>query len=358
MGEGQYNFSDKIKFAEIIVGGNLKKYILDSKGTLFYEKDGPININEWGVYAQATKKLFSERLVLAASGRFDKNENFKGKLTPRVTALVNIAEGHNLRFSYQTAYKFPTTQQQWIRLDVGTVVLLGGLPWIQEVMKNNEYPTYVYDPPAPSTPYNYKTLKPESMQSFEMGYKALINKNLLIDMYAYFGKYTDFLGRIVLVQPTTMNRPFSVVVNSDAKVNTWGAGIGFDYKMQGNYFSYFNVYTDNLTNVPSGFMAGFNTPKYRLNAGFGNSGMGKKKRIGYSINLHWQDDFYSEGSGLADGTVKAYTTLDAQVNYKLPKIKSMIKIGGTNLTNKFYQTGFGNPYIGGMYYVSLAYNIL
>ena len=125
MGEGQYNFSDKIKFAEVIIGGNVKKYILDSEGTLFIDKIGsPIKINEWGIYAQVTKKLFSEKLVLGVSGRYDKNENFEGKFTPRFTALIKIAEGHNLRFSYQTAYKFPTTQQQWIKLNVGNVVLL------------------------------------------------------------------------------------------------------------------------------------------------------------------------------------------------------------------------------------------
>jgi outer membrane receptor for ferric coprogen and ferric-rhodotorulic acid len=197
------------------------------------------------------------------------------------------------------------------------------------------------------------------MKSFEAGYKGYINKKLLIDMYAYFGKYTNFLGRIVLIQPTVPNsKPFSIVTNSETEVNTWGAGIGFDYKMTKNYFSFFNAYTDNLTDVPTGFQAGFSTPKYRLNAGFGNSGLGKKKNIGFNINLRWQDDFYWESGGLADGTVKAYTTLDAQVNYKLPKIKSMIKLGGTNITNKFYQTGFGNPYIGGMYYVSFGYNIL
>ncbi len=219
-------------------------------------------------------------------------------------------------------------------------------------------PTYVYNPPAAPAPFVYKDLKPESMRSFEAGYKSIINKKLLVDLYAYFGKYTDFLGRIVLVQPTTTHKPYSVVVNSDNEVNTWGAGIGFDYKMAKNFFSSFNAYTDNLTNIPTGFMAGFNTPKYRVNAGFGNSGLGKTKRTGFSINLRWQDKFFWEGAGLADGNVKAYSTLDAQVNYKFPKIKSMIKLGGTNITNKFYQTGFGNPYIGGMYYVSFAYNVL
>ena len=357
MGEGQYNFADKIKFADVIVGGNVKEYTLSSKGTVFIDTSGSLKINEWGAYAQATKKLLKERLVLSASGRYDKNQNFTGRLTPRFTALVKIAKDNNLRLSYQTAYKFPTTQQQWIRLDVGNVMLLGGLPWVKDYMKVNEFPTYVYNPGQP-TPFEYKELKPESLRSFEIGYKSLIKDKLLIDMYAYFGKYTDFLGRIVVVQPTRGIKPFSIVVNSDNEVNTWGAGLGLDYKMVRNYFCFFNTYTDNLTNVPSGFEADFNTPKYRVNAGFGNSGFGKSQRIGFSMNLRWQDSFFWEGGGFADGNVKAYTTLDAQVNYKLPKINSMIKVGGTNVTNKFYQTGFGNPYIGGMYYATFAYNVV
>ncbi len=359
MSEAQYNLSDKVKFADVIIGGNVKKYILDSKGTLFIDTLNAIKINEWGVYTQVTKKLFDDKLSLGFAGRFDKNENFKGKFTPRVSAVISVAKNHNIRASYQTAYKFPTTQQQWIRLNEGNVTLLGGIPWVNDFMNVKTRPTFVFDPSnPPGAPYTYQELKPESMKSFEFGYKGLVNNKLLIDMYAYFGKYTNFLGRIVLVQPSNNNKLYSVVTNSDTEVKTWGAGIGFDYKMAKNFFSFFNAYTDNLTDVPSGFQAGFSTPKYRFNAGFGNSGLGKKERIGFNINLRWQDDFYWESGGLADGTVKAYTTLDAQVNYKCPKIRSMIKLGGTNITNNYYQTGFGNPYIGGMYYLSFAYNIL
>jgi outer membrane receptor protein involved in Fe transport len=358
MGEGQYDLSDKIKFADVIIGANVKKYILNSDNTLFYEPDGPIKINEWGAYAQAAKKLFDEKLTLTLAGRYDKNENFDGKFTPRVTGLINVAKNNNIRLSYQTAYKFPTTQYQWIRLNLGNVTLLGGLPWIDDFMSVKTYPTYVYNPPAPSTPYTYKKLKPESMSSFEIGYKGSYNKKFLLDMYVYFGKYTDFTGRILLIQPTNGNKLYSIITNSETEIKAWGAGIGFDYDMAKNFFSSFNAYTDNLTNVPTGFLSGFNTPKYRINAGFGNKGFGKNDRLGFSVNFRWQDDFFWEGGGLADGTVPAYTTLDAQVNYKLPKIKSMIKIGGTNITNNYYRTGFGNPYIGGMYYVSFGYNIL
>ena len=358
--EGQYSFADKIKFAEVIVGGNIKNYILNSHGTIFIDTAGALKINEWGGYAQITKKLLKDKLTLSASGRFDKNENFKGKLTPRVTALFEVAKNHNIRVSYQTAYRFPTTQNQWIKLDIGNAILLGGLPWIKDYMKTESNATFIINPATgQTTPYIYKEFKPESIGSFELGYKSLINKKLLIDAYVYFGQYTNFLGRILLIQPpNVVNKPFSIVVNSETKVKTWGMGIGFDYKLQKNYFLFLNTYTDNLTNVASGFDAGFNTPKYRVNAGFGNNGLGKQKNIGFNINFRWQDSFKWEGAGFADGIVKKYTTLDAQVNYKLPKIKSMIKLGGTNITNKFYQNGFGNPYIGGMYYISFGYHIL
>jgi hypothetical protein len=42
----------------------------------------------------------------------------------------------------------------------------------------------------------------------------------------------------------------------------------------------------------------------------------------------------------------------------VPSVKSLIKVGGTNILNKYYTTAFGSPSIGGLYYVSFAYNIL
>ncbi len=358
MAEGQYNLSDKIKFAEIIVGADLKKYVLNSQGTIFIDTAGTLKVAEWGSYAQITKKLFDDKLTLSASERYDKNENFTGKFTPRITALIAAGKDKNIRMSYQTAYRFPTNTQQWIKLDVGSALLLGGLPWIKNYLNTKSTPTYILNPNTGQTsPYTYKDFKPESLRSFEIGYKGLIGKKLLIDAYTYFGRYSDFLGRILLVQPNVA-KPFSIVTNSDTKIKTWGMGIGVDYRMAKNYALFFNAYTDKLTNVPVGFEAGFNTPPYMINAGFGNTGLGKKERVGFNINLRWQDAFFCDGGGFANGTVKAFSTLDAQVNYKLPKIKSMVKLGGTNITNKFYQTSFGNPYIGGLYYVSFAYNIL
>ena len=359
MTEGQYSFS-KIKFVEIIAGASYKKYILNSDGTLFIDTAKAISINEIGAYAQITKKLFDDKLRLVASGRFDKNENFKAQFTPRFAALIKLAKDNNLRMSYQTAYRFPGNLAQWIRLDVGgDYLLLGGLPWVMNYMNADKNPVYQIkaDGGIETQSYVYKEFKPETMRSFEVGYKSYIKNNLLIDAYAYFGKYEDFIGRIGLYQPAT-NEAFSITVNSTNKVKTHGFGLGLDYRFTPSEYSiFFNIYSDVITNVPAGFKAYFNAPEYRLNAGFANSGLGKSKRVSFNVMMRWQDSFMWEGE-LANGPVKSFTTVDAQVSYKLPKIKSMLRLGGTNITNHYYQNAYANPKIGAVYYLSYAYNIL
>jgi len=357
MTEGQYNFSNKIKFAEIIVGGNWKKYVLNSKGTLFIDTLNPIKIDEFGAYAQITKRLFDNKLSLSASGRYDKNEDFKGHFTPRVTALITVAKNQNIRLSYQTAYRFASTQQKYIRLNVGDYMLLGGLPWVMDYMHANESPVFEIGPDGKvsTTPYVYKEFKPENMQSFEIGYKGLIGEKLLVDLYAYAGHYEDFLGRNVLYQPAS-NQVYSTVVNSSTKVKTHGFGLGLDYQLPNNFSAFFNAYSDVITDVPSGFQSFFNTPKYRLNIGFANSGLGKSKHFGFNAMLHWQDAFMWDGE-LANGPVNAFTSVDAQVSYNIPKIKSMIKLGGSNIFNHYYKNAYANPEVGGLYYVSFGYNL-
>jgi len=358
MSEGQYSFGDAIKSAEVVVGGNYKKYILDSDGTLFIDSLQPISINEIGGYMQVTRKLFGNRLTLTASGRFDKNANFKAQFTPRAAALINIAKDNNLRLSYQTAYRFPGNLSQWIRLDVGgDYLLLGGNAWVMNYMHADKNPVYqIGSNGAPSsTPYVYNDFKPETMRSFEIGYKGLIKNKLLIDAYAYFGKYEDFIGRIGLYQPAT-NEAFSIVVNSANKVRTHGFGIGLDYKIIKKYSAFFNIYSDVITDVPTGFKSYFNTPKYRFNAGFANSGLGKKEIVSFNVMMRWQDGFDWEGE-LANGPLPSFATVDAQVSFKLAAIKSAIRIGGTNIFNQYYKNAYANPAIGGIYYLGFMYNL-
>lgn len=375
--EGQYNLSEITgNFADVLVGGSFKRYVLNSEGTLFADKDGPIGINEVGGYIQATKKLFSDFLKLTVSGRYDNNQNFKGRFTPRITALFKVANNNNIRASYQTAYRFPSTQQQWIDLDVGgNTRLIGGNSFFQndKGLTSNSY--LLEENSANIKPYVAEEFKPESVRSFELGYKGLLMENkLLFDVYGYYGQYQDFITRRLLIQPTsgnindvinavnngtspaTVGKILSIPVNTTSKVKTFGFGISVDYRLPKGFQIGANLSSDELKDVPVGFKTYFSTPKYRTNINFGNNALFYKQRFGFNVTYRWQDAFFYE-SDFTNGNINAVHTLDAQISYKIPSCKSIIKIGGNNLLNEYYTNGVGNAIIGGLYYVSFGYNI-
>ncbi len=367
--EGNYNFSQYTKsFADIIVGANFKKYVLNSQGTLFADSVDPIGIKEYGVFVQASRDI-THNLKLTASGRYDKNEYFKGRFTPRITAVYKVATNNNIRLSYQTAYRFPSNQMQWINLDLNSYRLIGGNEGFTQLYHFDTNPAYDRDSlvNGKEIKQSFGELKPESISSFELGYRGLLMQGkLLVDLYGYYGEFTNFLARRVVVQSKTgapitqadadNGNVFSIPINSDVKITTYGWGIGFDYRMPYNFVVSTNFASDNLKDVPTTLIASYNTPKYKANASLSNTGFGKAKRYGFTLAYRWQDKFYFEGD-LANGNLPAVQTLDAQISVKLPKTKSILKLGATNLLNQYYYNAIGNSNIGGLYYLSFGYNL-
>ncbi len=385
--DAQYNLSENLGLEKTktdwLIGISTKQYQLNSEGTLFADTAGIIKINEFGAYTQISQRLFNDVLKLTVSGRYDKNTNFKGRFTPRASAVVKLAKDHNLRFSYQTAYRFPTTQNQWINLTVGGGTrLLGGLPQLRDYYKFSTNPVFTLPSvqafgasvlggaPNPSLlqQQTFGDFKPESMRSFEVGYKGLIGQRLLIDAYAYWGRYKDFLSSVVAIQSrsTTFNPinllsentriAYSISVNTPGEVETSGWGVSAEYMMPKNFSFSGNLYSDRIGDLPPGFVSYFNTPKHRVNLAFNNSGFGKDNRYGFSIVYRWANSFYYEGT-FGSGMVPWMRTVDAMVSYKFPATKTLVKVGGTNIFNRYYRTGWGNPQIGGLYYVSLGWNV-
>ena len=317
--------------------------------------------------------MFDEKVKLTLSGRYDKNQNFKGRFTPRATALVKLAKDHNLRISYQQAYRFPSTQNQFINLAVGGAILVGGVPSMLDYYNFKGNPVYSLASLLAPTPQlkvqTFNEFKPESVTSYEVGYRGLMaDKKLLIDAYGYYGQYKDFITSVNVVQsiaatpqPTDILNParrriMQVPVNSTGTVSTMGAGVSFEYSLKGGFYSNVNGSWDKIGEVTGGDQTNFNAPNYRYNVTFGNNGFLKDKRTAFSVVYRWQDAFFYT-STLANGTVPAYHTLDAQVSYRFPEIKSAIRFGANNILNQYYITAIANPSIGGMYYVSFGYNI-
>ncbi|RZK79166.1 MAG: TonB-dependent receptor [Pedobacter sp.] len=370
--EGMYNLSNALNnVVDLQVGTSYRIYELRSGGTIFDDLNREINIKEYGAFAQLGKKFFEDKLKLAVSGRYDKNSNFEGRFTPRVTGVFTVAPNNNIRVSYQTGYRNPTTQNQYIDLSVagGIQRLIGGLPGSlnkYNLLSNKPYTDVSYraflGSVAAGTPnptllqaYNFdpQGVKPESVQAYEIGYKGLIGTQLLIDAYGYYNKYKNFITAVdVYQQNGAAFSKFGVPVNAAGEVTSYGAALGLDYLI-GNYNLSGNVSYNEIGDLPTSYINDFNTPTIRYNLGFGNKEI--VKNVGFNIAYRWQDAFYWNSS-FASGDVPAFTTVDAQINYKIPSVKTMIKLGGSNILNKYYFTSYGNPAVGALYYVGLTYN--
>ena len=424
--DANYNFKDKIKFAEIQVGGSLRQYEMNSNGSIFTDGDGKITYNEYGIYSQLTKKfLKEERLKFTGSIRYDKSQNFDGFVSPRVAFVYSAgaSKRHNIRVSYQTGFRNPTTQDQYIGLDVGPYALIGSAPDNLEryseirgdnfngsgvislegqgilgsstkVMTgldayNNSFTkesVTAFDN-AISTGQTVENaalnlqvadidlVKPERVQAFELGYRTVIQNDLSIDINGYYNIYNDFLNQARVLAPyygdvndVTLGsnsvtaiknkdrREYNVYTNSQTQVTSVGFGVGLgkkvykDFEVSVNYnFADFEFDQDK---DPS-FIAGFNTPKHRVKASLGNDKL--FKNFGFNTNVRWNTEYLWE-SNFGDGMVPENTVFDAQINYAIPSIKSMLKIGGNNIFGKDYIQVIGAGAIGQIWYASLTIN--
>lgn len=385
--EGMYNLTKSLNnVVEMIVGGSYRIYELNSGGSLFATKKADattgfsdptgseFTISEFGLYTQIAKALFDQKFKLSGSLRYDKNENFAGQFTPRFSGVFSPTNDHNFRISYQTGFRIPTTQNQYIELQTPQARLLGGLPLFEDRYKlsgtSYVYTSILANPNDPSkwTKYQRKEYKPERVSSWEIGYKGLLAKKLLIDAYYYQSTFTNFDVSQVVLRPNTdgTNTVYSFPTNADGDVKTEGWAVGLDYTLPKGFTVGGNVSKNTLTDKGNltPVQIGYNTPPYRVNLNVGNrniggSGFGFNVAWRYQDSFVWQSSFVGVSIGNSEGSViNSFSTLDAQVSKKVASIKSIIKLGGTNILGKSYVTSWGNPTVGSMFYIGIAFDEL
>jgi outer membrane receptor protein involved in Fe transport len=412
--EGNYNFKDIISFSELQLGGSYRKYNLDSRGTVFTDRDSDIKISEYGIYSQLQKKFLDERLKLTGSVRYDKSSNFNGNFSPRISMSYSFGKNkqRNLRASFQTGFRNPTTQDQYSGLNIGAIAAIGSaqdnLTRFSEVLTVNQAFQNVGQPStitlsgdkAYNNSFSYASVqdyiqsiflgapdatilkatvvtpvKPEKVKSFELGYRADIS-NFIIDLNGYYNSYNDFITQkkvitpyygktnggtaaeyslAVIAIPNTDVRTYQVFTNSATEVSSLGIGVGLSKKL-GKYdvgMSYNYATIDYDATVDPDFAPGFNTPKSRFKASIGNESL--FKNFGFNTNLRWNSEYLWQSS-IGSGMIPENLVFDAQVDYSIPSFKSIIKIGGTNLFGKDYLQVFGAGQIGQQLYASWTFN--
>lgn len=417
--EGLWNLGQRVKFVDLLVGADARVYQIIPDGNNFVDFSRPlaersqpggdyVYYKKFGAFGQATKLLLAERLKLTISLRVDYNPEFTAKVNPRLAAVYTVAEKHNFRASYQNGWRFPSLFEALSFVNNGNVRRVGGLARVNEGLNylQNSYTRASIDQfnaavnayvaanagstaaQAAVLPQNRQLLQvanlpteqPEQINAFEVGYRSVLFDNkIAIDADAYFNVYSGFLGQVEVSVPKDANGNqvtvgtdaaalaalranrdtrqdrYRVYTNSRQDYRSYGSTLGLTYNFYQKFTLAGNVNYNALSanSQTDVFVTGFNTPKWATNLSFGNREI--VRNFGFNVNWRWQDSFLWE-SPLATGQVPAYQTIDAQVNLRVPTLKSTVKLGGTNLFDRRYFQYAAGPTIGALYYVSVTFD--
>ncbi len=351
---------------DIRTGGNFRIYTPMSRGTLFSDSTTAIVNKEGGIYLGAEKDFMKDKLKVSSTIRADKNENFPMVLSPAASLVYKFDINNILRFSFSSATRNPTLQDQYLYYNTGRAILLGNLNGFDSLttvesvrdLANTQNPdTLDY--------FNVASIVPEKVRTLEVGFRTLLMKSLYVDAGYYYSIYRDFLGFNVgvdaVVDPQTnllnpnATQAYRIAANAKDIVTTQGFSIGLNYyfkkyiKIQGNYSWNKLISKDSLDPI----IPAFNTPEHKFNIGVTGSEI---KKFGFNVNFKWIEGFLYEGSPQFTGLIPTYYLLDAQINRKIEKLNAVFKLGVSNiLNNKQFQV-YGGPRVGRMAYLSVTVN--
>jgi iron complex outermembrane recepter protein len=372
---GEYKIQPKFT-DEITIGGNYRQYRPYSQGTIFYDTAGIVITNsEFGIYGGIEKKFGkvtesgSKPFKLNATLRMDKNENFGFLFSPAGSIVWQPNKKDFLRLSFSSAIRNPTLNDQFLYLNVGRAILAGNKDGVKN-LATVESLVDLYSQPRLDTTrvvrFNIDPIRPEKVKSFEIGYRTTLWDKTFVDASYYYSYYTDFIGYQLGVDitftkfslPTEGTQAYRYAANSTKTVTTQGFSIGVSHYFA-KYFQLSGNYSWNKLNTAreDRIIPAFNTPESKFNLGVSGRDVeiGQFKNFGFNVNYKWIQGFSYEGSPQFTGYIPSYDLLDAQMNYRITKINTTLKIGASNvLDNRVFQV-YGGPKVGRMAYISLLY---
>ena len=389
--EANYDFEDKIDFANLIVGGLYRGFNLDTEGTLYTDYFDPITWNEYGVYAQMQKDLMGDDLSVTASLRYDKQSVMEdANMTPRLGLLYKINDNSNIRLSAQVGYRNPTNQDKFIGLYNFEETLLGTTrdnidrfgsdPLRAQLLANggiaqftgadvfaNALNKSIWDNQSQATAEDVDYVEAEKVVSYDVGYR-FNSKDFTIDFNAYYSQYENYIGTNSVYVPfltdlgtgnslTTQEamaagnyHQFGLDANLDQEFNTYGVSVEatkrFSSMLSMNLiYEYNNLDYDAPDN--SDFELSWNTPEHRVKLGFTST---LSENVSFTANARYNSEYYYESSFI-DAVIRENTVVDAKFMFAVPSFDNIkFELGANNIAGRSYVSIPGSGRIGSLYY--------
>jgi outer membrane receptor protein involved in Fe transport len=235
--QGEYIF--KPTFGDVIVGGNVRQYRPDSRGTIFIDTFGRKIVNtEFGLYTGVNISLVENQLKLNVTSRLDKNQNFDYVFSPAASVIFTPNAKHLFRLSMSSALRNPTLADQYLNLNVGRAQLRGNVTGFEDLVTLGSFIDYLNTRNQDTiSRFDVPSIQPEKVNAFELGYRGMVNDKLYLDAGYFFNFYRDFIGYKLGVELEinqffnfpTYSRILRVSANSEEKVTSQGFAIGINY---------------------------------------------------------------------------------------------------------------------------------
>ena len=360
---------------------------------------------EYGLYMGYDKKLFSETLMINATARLDKNQNFNYILSPATSMVYKPNERDIVRLSLSSAVRNPTLTDQYFDYNQGQAILRGnlnGFGYNEYFVSTDSLLSYLRGDNELGG-YNSNALKgsfirvdpiqPEQVKTAEIGFRTTLFDKLYIDASYYYSIYKNFIGYQIGAtyksaglsedQPATQEdvdegwadhigqeiedyltvsvpsiQVLRVAANATGKVTAQGFSIGLNYYLNEKIAINGHYSWNKLINEDSKdpIIPAYNTPEHKFNIGVSNKLLLGKNEYNISLNYKWQQEFIFEGSPQFTGHIPTYGLLDGQINrlFNVKNSKLTAKVGASNILNNQIYQAYGGPTVGRLAYLSIT----
>lgn len=352
-------------------GAQYRIYLPSSDGTYLSDADESIQATEIGGYAQLDLPLLAdERLRLVGAGRIDHHSDYSTQLSPSAAVVYAVAPLHNVRLSYNRAFKSPTILENYLLIN-GTLV-------------GNRDGFEIRDA-AGETVATIDGLEPEQVNAVEVGYKGVVGNRLFIDAVAYNAWYENFISPLTQVANPA---PMDPAVDPTFAYYPDGTPVAAGTPAEGTLFTYMNFGAATVRGADLGAsylpidglalegglsliqLASFandslqqdlllNVPTFKLKGAVAVSGLGVddyfvKLSGRYRNRYDFESGYWSSARF---GKVPASVVADLSAGYDFPRQGLTLTATVANLFDSHDPDVLGAPIPGRFAFLQLGYNL-
>ncbi|MBI3567218.1 MAG: TonB-dependent receptor [Gemmatimonadetes bacterium] len=290
----------------------------------------PIVLAQMGEYAQIESPL-NDQFRLILSGRYDKHDRYDAQFSPKAGVLWSPVQDQTFRVTWNRAFKSPTVLQT-------DFYFPNFAPYIG-VFGNED--GFTIKNAAGNTVATYNPIKPETNDTWELGYKGVIGNDLYVDLTGYRTNFKDFMSPLVVIA-----NPLAGAAATTAYDTKTGAKITDKAGGPQVALTYFNVGKAQITGLDAGLRyyftdkisasgnfslihvdsiesnpaapeaTAFNSASSRITAGMDFADLVMPKtNSGFTVRYVNGYDFRS---GVNRGRIPGFATLDFTANYQIP----------------------------------------